>query len=292
MLTLFWENPNSFSCDAVKVYRASSKEGELTLIATLPSESTEYTDNPPLINHVYWYKIVFIHEFMDDAESLLFPMGYFPSGTGPGPQDLLRGSWELGYFGEVDTGSLPSYEDIRIGFKTMTNPAGTPPTTWHKCVAQGNIIFIPDNSLLTPYSYVSAHNKFFPKPDEPTDVINELNKDGFTYSARPPYLSKNRRNQKAGFESENLLTNIEASRWSEMAAVCSLFLFNTPETLGGIRKLNGKPPFSSNLVLLSSTPSTQSPYSRWVLDRFPPTQITSADTNYTYVFVILELLFE
>lgn len=292
MLTLFWQNPNTFNCDEIKVYRASSKEGELSLIATLPPESTEYTDNPPLINYVYWYKIVFTHEYMDDAESLVFPMGYFPSGTGPGPQELLRGSWELGYFGEVNTGLLPSYKDIRIGFKTMTSYPGTFPTTWHKCVAQGNIIYIPDCSLATPYSFISAYNKFFPVADAVTDVINEVTKDGYLFSARPPYLSKNRRNQKVGFESENLISDSEITKWSEMAAVCSVFYGDMPGGLGGIRKVNAGTPIASTIPILSSTPSNQSPYSRWCIDKFPPTAVITQDTNSHFVFVILELLFD
>lgn len=292
MLTLFWENPNTVNYERTDIYRALTKEGPYVLIGSVPPYTMEFTDPLlPKINTVYWYRVVFVDDFMEDAVSVDVPLGYFPTGTGPGPQEIKRGNWELGFFGEVHFSQLPSYEAIREGFPTMTQPPGTTPNVWYKCVAQGNIIFIPDCSVITPYTYMSAHGTFVPPIDGPTDIINELEHDGYFFSARPPYLSKNRRNKKAGFESEDLLTDIEATRWSEMAAVCSVFVESSPESLGGIRKVNGAVSPTSAIPLLSSTPSNQSNYSRWTINQLPASQISTADTGSVFVFLILEMLF-
>lgn len=78
-------------------------------------------------------------------------MGYFPE-SGPGPTELLRGTWEFGYFGEVSSTELPSYQDMINALlsagATARSWVSTNPTAWNKCIVNGRIIFIPTTPLI------------------------------------------------------------------------------------------------------------------------------------------------
>lgn len=289
MLTIFWENPNVIGHDSTQIFRKSEKEGEFSLIGQCDSVDLEYTDTTvPTINKVYWYRVDFVDEFMATADSVEFSMGYYPTGTGPGPQELLRGTWELGFFGYVNVGDLPNFETIGNGFIYPRNTDA--PTLWCKCVVQSNIIYVPDmimyNSTVPPASL----SLFLPTPDGATDVINEVFHNGDYFSARPPYLSRNRRNQKVGYESEQLTTSPEITRFSEVGVISSIVSDTMPELFGGVYKLNGLT-FGqrSNLPTLTSTPSQNG---TWLMNKFPPSSVLETTDQNCSVFIILELLFD
>lgn len=86
-------------------------------------------------------------------------MGYFPE-SGPGPTELLRGTWEFGYFGEVSSTELPSYQDMIDALLSAGAVArtwtSTNPTAWNKCIVNGRIIFIPTTPLEIATSFSSG----------------------------------------------------------------------------------------------------------------------------------------
>lgn len=289
MLTIFWDNPNVIGHDSTQIFRKSEKEGEFSLIGQCDSVDLEYTDTTvPTINKVYWYRVDFVDEFMATADSVEFSMGYYPTGTGPGPQELLRGTWELGFFGYVNVGDLPNFETIGNGFIYPRNKDA--PTLWCKCVVQSNIIYVPDMIMYNGTVPPASLSLFLPTPDGATDVINEVFHNGDYFSARPPYLSRNRRNQKMGYESEQLTTSPEITRFSEVGAISSIVSDTMPELFGGVYKLNGLT-FGqrSNLPTLTSTPSQNG---TWLTNKFPPSSVLETTDQNCSVFIILELLFD
>lgn len=94
----------------------------------------------------------------EDADGLIvydqcFPSGNFPT-SGAGPQDIIRGDWEFGIFGEVSTEELFSKVEIgtmlRAAGKTDSVTAGNTFTKWVKCIVNGKIIYVPDMYFFTP----------------------------------------------------------------------------------------------------------------------------------------------
>ncbi|UYE93545.1 hypothetical protein [Shewanella phage FishSpeaker] len=301
MLTIFWDNPNELSFDHIDVYRSSSKNGEFVKVATLPSTALQFKDTAlPKMHHVYYYKIVFVDEYMDDADSIAFPMGYYPLGTGPGPQELMRGNWNLGYFGPVNIGLLPSFGEIAAVLK-HDPPQIFSPFVWHKFVAQSNIIYVPDKWVAWNQTAVSAINLNTPGEDR-DDVIGLLTKDGHNYSVRAPYADSSRRNDWVGYEDVDLRTS-ENVKDSELGAVMSMCTNLTEEIYGGWFKLVEVPELNDfSYAVTTSTPGKPTADSNfpgrttipWKIPAGPAGKVlpvTDAAGN-RMVFNILEYLFD
>lgn len=300
MLTLFWDNPNKISYDSTDIYRADSRDGEMVWIGSVEPYSEQFTDyNLPKMNHVYYYKIVFVDEHMDPSDSIVFPMGYFPTGTGPGPQDLLRGNWSLGYFGEVNVGYLPNFVEMAEVLNHSTVPTVLP-STWYKFIAQGNIIYVPNRFLRSGGDTNEAEIRLNVPGEDREDIIGELYKDGYSYSVRPPYVDSRRRNQWVGFENADL-SNSEYVKDSELGAIVTMTGNPLIDIFGGVRKLLDDPSFDDfPFPLLTSTPGKLQPLVDgrltvpWVvsgarLGMYPPTQTLPAAVSCLH---ILELLFD
>lgn len=300
MLTIFWDNPNVISYDKTEIYRKSKKHDEFVLIGSVTPEETEFTDTTlPKINVVYWYKIVFIDEFMEPAESVVFPMGYFPVGTGPGPQELKRGNWQLGYFGAVNVGTLPSFIEMTEALGHVTIPT-TSPSTWHKFVAQGNIIYVPNQYVhtdLPPVDTVISKNT--PKEDS-SDIMGSIYKDGYSYNARAPYADSTRRNNWVGFETEDLTTS-ENVKDSELGAIMSMVTNQSLDVYGGVFKLVADSGIDTlPFPFLTSTPAKLDPLvagrltTPWCLQGTTPgTSLpVRGIAGQLTLFLILELLFD
>lgn len=300
MLTIFWENPNVIGHDSTQIFRKSEKEGEFSLIGQCDSVDLEYTDTTlPTINKVYWYRLDFVDEFMATADSVEFSMGYYPTGTGPGPQELLRGTWQLGYFGAVNVGLMPSFIDMTEALGHVTVPT-TSPATWHKFVAQGNIIYVPNQYVHTNLSPVdTVVGKNTPKEDS-EDVIGLVFKNGYSFSARAPYADSTRRNQWVGFETEDLTTS-QNVKDSELGAVMSMVTNPSLDVYGGVFKLVEDSGIDTlPFPFMTSTPAQLNPLipgrltTPWRLQGATPgTSLpVKGIAGQLTVFLILELLFD
>ena len=71
-------NPNTLALDKIEVYRASSKTGALSLIATLAGTALTYTDTSAPANAVSWYVVrAYIGTKYTDSD--LIPKGNYAS---------------------------------------------------------------------------------------------------------------------------------------------------------------------------------------------------------------------
>lgn len=185
-----WTNPNDVVMDSIEIYRALTRGGVKTLIATLDKDTLGYLDENVTSNATYFYTVRFIkgEQFSDSIE---FPLGFYPD-TGPGSSIIKRGDWEFGFFGEIAASQLFLYTDLQAKVQASIEQVGAM-DTWLKWIVNGKIIFIPNN--------VYAYNGLFgngvsgigtgilPSGQDPASSANMLNKGDYQFLIRPPYAT-------------------------------------------------------------------------------------------------------
>lgn len=161
-IKLDWIDHN-ISADSRNVYRSTSKidVGNLGApLATLPGNALTYTDNTVQRGVTYYYVVTSV-QGTDEAPSAQYVMAYIPY-TGPGPQTLVRGTWELGYFGRVPVEDILTHAEI-VAACGMTVAEATPNTAtgnyWHKVVYKGKILFFPNLMIASTVSFQTLYQK-------------------------------------------------------------------------------------------------------------------------------------
>lgn len=159
-IKLDWVDHN-VAADSRKVYRSLTKidQGNLgTPIATLAGDALTYTDNTVQRGVTYHYVVTNVVG-EDEAPSAEYVMAYIPY-TGPGPQALIRGTWEYGYFGRVPLEDLFSAVEL-CNICGITSAIGTVDTGvnnyWHKIVYKGKILFYPNNRIASAITFLSLY---------------------------------------------------------------------------------------------------------------------------------------
>jgi hypothetical protein len=158
-IKLDWIDHN-VGAESRKVYRSLTKidQGNLgTPLVTLPGTALTYTDTTVQRGVTYHYVVTSVVG-TDEAPSAEFIIAYIPY-TGPGPQTLIRGTWDYGYFGRV------AMEDI-FSQQELFNACGLPSSGtinnaanyWHKVVHKGKILFFANNHLASALSFANIYN--------------------------------------------------------------------------------------------------------------------------------------
>lgn len=156
-----WIDPNGEGA-AVNVHRATSPINETSLpapIATVNGASF-YVDETVVRNQLYYYRLSSLGKA--GSNELIVtpnkPIAYMPY-TGPGPQTLLRGDWECGYFGRMPMGSLVASSELMdfAGFTTAVEYAPSDSNEWLKFVYKGKIIFTPKYPVCGTLTWSSVY---------------------------------------------------------------------------------------------------------------------------------------
>jgi hypothetical protein len=144
-----WSDPNS--ADDYTIYRSASPIADAALpasLAVVPGGTLTYTDDTAVRNQVYYYRVA----SRKGTEVALTPnkvLAYMPY-TGPGPQSLLRGDWNFGYFGKIPMSDLFSAQECKnlVGTITASSTENTAADLgWLKFVYKGKILFIASQAL-------------------------------------------------------------------------------------------------------------------------------------------------
>jgi len=146
--------------DAIKVYRSTapiSSSALPTALATLAVTATEYADDTAVRNTLYYYRV----EVSKGGESVLSPnkpLMYLPD-TGPGPSKIIRGDYELGYFGRFAIDDLIGPAEFKSYFALdWTVPTGANlATQWLKFIVKGKILYFPDSGFFTGATFETAY---------------------------------------------------------------------------------------------------------------------------------------
>lgn len=160
-ITINWPAYNSAVATEIRIYASTTKLADDALgtpIATLSGNATSYVwTTPPTDNTVYWLRIAIDR----GADSYLSPnqsYGYFAN-TGPGPQAVVRGDWEYGYFGRVAVAEMLTPSALR----TALGIAGAGPndgavTFYYKFIINNKIIFVPCGSITWAITWDQIYN--------------------------------------------------------------------------------------------------------------------------------------
>lgn len=167
-IKLDWKNQPSWTFKEIRLYRSLSVIADIalaTLVVTLPADSITYTDSTAPMNTVVHYRLVLV----EPNDELIIcdnqPYGHFPDGTGPGRQDLLRGTWECGYFGTVPVADIYTPDELRtvLGTQSISGAVvaitNAKMTLWHKFVFEGKILFYPQGALISGIRWSTIYNK-------------------------------------------------------------------------------------------------------------------------------------
>lgn len=188
-VTLNWGAANAALAESINIYRSLTPIDVANLPAALVSIAgnlSSYQDNTAARNTTYYYAVGHVRA----GQELLSPVltyGHYPD-TGPGPQTLLRGDWNLGYFGTCTPVQMftPSTLNAQVPIPGTLTADGSI-TAWHKFIRKGKIIFIPNyyfTSVVQPYQLYNAgllmgtnDNGSFPV------VLSESTMNGYTAPA-------------------------------------------------------------------------------------------------------------
>lgn len=160
-IKLDWIDHN-VSADSRKVYRSTSKidVGNLPApLAVLAGNALTYTDNTVQRGITYHYVVTSV-QGADEAPSAEYIIAYIPY-TGPGPQAVIRGTWEYGYFGRVPLEDLFSTVEFvaACDMSALCTPSAIAGNYWHKVVYKGKILFFPNLFVANTLSYQSLYQK-------------------------------------------------------------------------------------------------------------------------------------
>lgn len=144
-----FDNKNT-RADGINVYRSVNPIIPTQLpakVATLAGNATEYLDNNVTQGDSFYY----VFEVYKGSEKILTSnvRGYAVNYSGPGPQALVAGDINIGYYGLVTAGDFTSYDRIIDTF----SPAGLSNRTvetdqkWMKFSHKGKTLFVPQRTF-------------------------------------------------------------------------------------------------------------------------------------------------
>lgn len=143
-LRLNWENPNQFPT-TVEIYRGNAPLDRNALpapLATLPHGTTTWVDTTAAFDATYYY--VFVTKTATDRVVSLNKEITVTEKRGAGPQKILLGNENYGYFGQVSPSSFFNSSDLKAAAidKTVFNQTNVSPT-WYKYIRKGKVIYVP-----------------------------------------------------------------------------------------------------------------------------------------------------
>lgn len=242
-ITINWDDPNTIDYDEVRVYRSVNKTEGFELVGSVNPHINVYVDNEQLPqNTVYYYRFDIYRDGIMKAASVITPAGYYPTGTGPGPQEVTRGDWDFGYFGEVDTGSLPNIVDICEGFSEASSEYdmssnGVNVTRWYKFIVNKKIIFIPNHYFKSQADIVEQNQYAIPTDSLIPNSFNICKVGGDSFNVRlPTFSNKFGINEAIDVETYDVDTD-ETIQYSEVAAILSIMGATVTDRYGGISKM-------------------------------------------------------
>jgi len=147
-LRLNWENPNQFPT-TVEIYRGNAPLDRNALpapVATLPHGTTTWVDTTAAFDATYYY--VFVTKTATDRVVSLNKEITVTEKRGAGPQKILLGNENYGYFGQVSPSSFFNSSDIKAAAldKTVFNQTNISPT-WYKFIRKGKVIYVPSTDF-------------------------------------------------------------------------------------------------------------------------------------------------
>ncbi len=154
-ITLKWKNVNTLPT-TTEIFRSESPIDVAALppaIASVAASQESFVDTVEY-GKLYYYRLRNTNS-RGSAISNNIPMWGLPY-TGPGPQELIAGDMDCGYFGRVTQTELITPAGVLSQLPSPFNAyAPAIYTVWHKFIYKGKILYFP-NGILMKSTLVSA----------------------------------------------------------------------------------------------------------------------------------------
>lgn len=158
-ITLSFDNYNGGTEDGVHVYRDIAPIPDTPLptpLATLAAGSVSYVDSTVIRGTKYYYRF----GIFKGSDELLSPnkvvRAVAPSDTGPGPQQLTMGDWDLGFFGLTKSSDLVTYVAL-ANFLGLTTGSAVTDYDWLKFAYKGKVLFVAKAAARYNLTYASIY---------------------------------------------------------------------------------------------------------------------------------------
>ena len=154
-LTISWTNRTP-GADSIKLYRKEEPFLESNLgeaLVTLPGNASSFTDDVEF-GKTYYYRTQTIKGGDSVTSSQLKAVA--TTYTGPGPQELISGDTECGFYGEVTEQELDNPGLLIARVIGVSAPYGTN-TNWLKFSYKGKILYI-SKQMVAPTAYKTLYD--------------------------------------------------------------------------------------------------------------------------------------
>ncbi|EBX6605129.1 hypothetical protein DS160_25175 [Salmonella enterica subsp. enterica serovar Enteritidis] len=155
-LKLKWKNPNKVPT-TIDIYRSDTHDVSLTTpLVTLSEGETEWVDTTALFGKTYYYVWVVN---TDNDQVVSQPQKIEVADRhGPGPNTLLHGNENYGFFGTVSSADFVNSGVITDALKSVSG-IGTAVVypTWFKYIRKGKVLFVP-STRFTDTTWNSLYN--------------------------------------------------------------------------------------------------------------------------------------
>ncbi len=159
-IKLDWTLPVGQTLDSVVIYRDIAPISIVALpspLATLPGNADTFEDTTVALGKVYYYMVSLVAG-PNQSYSSNYEVGHF-STTGPGPQDLMRGTWKRGFFGVVTEEEMFSWAEIKAQCGFTTPPSQPKTNGWLKLAYNGKVLFWPLNVYSNVMSFKEVYDR-------------------------------------------------------------------------------------------------------------------------------------
>lgn len=206
-IVISWPDQTAKALTSIEIYRKVGFDATIdpinpgTPYKTLEPTATSFTEDLADLTektiYCYWIAAVKDNNRMLGARIV---QGFYLD-TGPGNTDLIQGDWSCGYFGPVSPDDFFNFNEVTSQLTAAQRSVYTlAPTTWHKFIYRGRILFYPENgqAYATLNSVYGAGMMFGtddagvgPKPNNSGDVVQSarVKKDGREYRIRMPWAT-------------------------------------------------------------------------------------------------------
>lgn len=140
-IILSWSNRGQ-AVTAVNIYRSGRRSESPTLLAELNTAVESYTDDTSSRNTIYYYQVGLVIGG-SEVKGAVIPAAEV-SDPGPGPQTLISGTWEWGYFGKLTPDEFFTSATLRTLCPLVWSAYGTAISYWRKYALRGKVIYLPD----------------------------------------------------------------------------------------------------------------------------------------------------
>lgn len=155
-LKLKWKNPNKVPT-TIDIYRSDTYDVSLTTpLVTLSEGETEWVDTTALLGKTYYYVWVVN---TDNDQVVSQPQKIEVADRhGPGPNTLLHGNENYGFFGTVSSADFVNSGVITAALKSVSGIAtGVVYPVWFKYIRKGKVLFVP-NTKFSDATWSSIYN--------------------------------------------------------------------------------------------------------------------------------------